>query len=184
MVNIVRFLIVHADDTITVGTVDTDYPPKFDTRTGEMLEFTPEGMVKDKAIAYQEDIDKAAANGLISFFAGKLPFKSWRVIQDSEVPRRPDGMPDEYRDAWRDGGSSVHHDMTHAKEIHKDKLRRARQPLLDALDVEYQRADESDDKAKKIQIAAQKQALRDITKHPDISSATTVEELKLVKVDS
>jgi hypothetical protein len=48
-----------------------------------------------------------------------------------------------------------------AKEIHKDKLREVRKPLLEKLDVDFVRALEfGDDTAS---IAAQKQALRDVT---------------------
>lgn len=48
-----------------------------------------------------------------------------------------------------------------AKEIQKDKLRRARKPLLEKLDVDFVRALElGGDTAS---IAAQKQALRDVT---------------------
>ena len=61
-----------------------------------------------------------------------------------------------------------------AKEITKDRLREERAPLLQATDVQFQRAleDGSDTSA----IVAEKNRLRDITKLAD--EATTVEELK------
>jgi hypothetical protein len=63
-----------------------------------------------------------------------------------------------------------------AKEIHKDYLRAARQPLLEKLDVDFVRAlEQGQDTAT---IADQKQQLRDVTKDPAITAAETVEELK------
>lgn len=48
-----------------------------------------------------------------------------------------------------------------AKEIQKDKLREARKPLLEKLDVDFVKALEIDGDT--TSIAAQKQALRDVT---------------------
>jgi len=66
-----------------------------------------------------------------------------------------------------------------AKNITKDRLRQERVPLLQKLDVDYQRADEAGDVAKKAEVAAEKQRLRDITLLTD--DATTLEELKEIK---
>ena len=61
-----------------------------------------------------------------------------------------------------------------AKEITKDRLRKARKPLLEELDVQFQRALETG--ANTSDIVAEKQRLRDITLTVD--SMTTVDELK------
>jgi len=61
-----------------------------------------------------------------------------------------------------------------AKDITKDKLRAERKPLLESLDVQFQRALETG--ANTSDIVAEKQRLRDITLTVD--SMTTVEELK------
>jgi hypothetical protein len=50
-----------------------------------------------------------------------------------------------------------------AKAIHLDKFRSARAPKLSALDIEYMKAVESNDEAKKAAVAADKKALRDVT---------------------
>jgi hypothetical protein len=50
-----------------------------------------------------------------------------------------------------------------AKEIHKDKLRAVRNPLLQEKDVEYMRALEVNDTAKVAEVATTKQELRDVT---------------------
>ena len=61
-----------------------------------------------------------------------------------------------------------------AKDITKDKLRAERKPLLESLDVQFQRALETG--ANTSDIVAEKQRLRDITLTVD--SMTTVDELK------
>ena len=67
-------------------------------------------------------------------------------------------------------------DMAKAKEIHKDRIRTARKPLLEALDIEFQRALETG--ASTTDIVAAKQALRDAPAAVGISTATTTDELK------
>jgi len=64
--------------------------------------------------------------------------------------------------------------ITKAKDITKDRLRIERKPLLEALDVEFIKAQETG--ADTSAIVVQKQRLRDITNQVD--SMTTVEELK------
>jgi hypothetical protein len=65
-----------------------------------------------------------------------------------------------------------------AKAITKDRLRAERTPLLQAQDVEFQRALESG--ADTSAIVAEKQRLRDITGLAD--TATTLDELKAITV--
>jgi hypothetical protein len=50
-----------------------------------------------------------------------------------------------------------------AKAIHLDKFRSARKPKLDKLDIEFMKAVEVNDEAKKSAIIAEKIALRDVT---------------------
>ena len=66
-----------------------------------------------------------------------------------------------------------------AKNIQKNRWREARKPLLTQLDTEFMRAVESGDTVKQQQIAAKKQALRDVTT-TDLSSVTTPDQLKTV----
>jgi hypothetical protein len=54
-------------------------------------------------------------------------------------------------------------DINKAKDLHKDKIREVRNPLLQAKDVEYMRAQESGNTEKIAEIVAEKQALRDAT---------------------
>ena len=71
-------------------------------------------------------------------------------------------------------------DINKAKDITKDRLRIERKPLLEAQDVAFQRALESN--ADTTAIVAEKQRLRDITNQVDIM--TTVEELKSITLVS
>jgi hypothetical protein len=65
--------------------------------------------------------------------------------------------------------------ISKAKEIWLEHYRRARTPLLAALDLEYMRADEQGNLELKKEIASKKQALRDVTK-TDLPN--TLEEIK------
>jgi hypothetical protein len=68
-------------------------------------------------------------------------------------------------------------DINKAKDITKDRLRAERKPLLEAQDVAFQRALESN--ADTTAIVAEKQRLRDITTLVD--TANTVDELKALE---
>jgi hypothetical protein len=63
-----------------------------------------------------------------------------------------------------------------AKAIKLDQLRAERAPLLAALDLAFMRAVEQGDTAKQASIAAEKQALRDITKAPLPDDVATLKE--------
>ena len=66
--------------------------------------------------------------------------------------------------------------MDKARDIHRDKVRQARNPKLAAKDVEFQRALETG--ADTAAIVAAKQALRDAPASAAIEAATTPDELK------
>jgi len=71
--------------------------------------------------------------------------------------------------------------MDKAKDIHKNKLRAEREPMLKDLDVKFQRAQEDGLDTK--DIVAKKQALRDVTKHPKLLNAETIEELAVLTLE-
>lgn len=73
--------------------------------------------------------------------------------------------------------------MTKAREIHRAKLREMRIPKLAALDIEFQRAMETGVDSNMKAVALKKQALRDVTNHPDIEAAQTIDDLKKVIPD-
>lgn len=101
-------------------------------------------------------------------------FTEYTLIERASVPGSR-----VFRRAWRliDGGISV--DMEAAKNIQRDRWRAARAPLLAALDVEWQRASETEDATAKADIVARKTALRAVT-DTDLSGVSTPEELAAV----
>lgn len=101
---------------------------------------------------------------------------TYSVVEDSVIPTDID-----FRDAWvgvgiGTTGGTISHNMTKAKEIHKNNIRTARTPLLTALDVEFQKAQETS--AGITTIVAKKQALRDAPAASGISTASNTTELK------
>ena len=67
-------------------------------------------------------------------------------------------------------------DMTKAREIHKNNIREARKPLLESLDIEFQKALETG--ADTSTIVAKKQTLRDEPAASGISTAASEADLK------
>ena len=67
-------------------------------------------------------------------------------------------------------------DMAKAKEIHKTKIRTARKPKLEELDVEFQKAQEAGSDTSTI--VSKKQALRDAPADSAITSASDTNALK------
>lgn len=80
----------------------------------------------------------------------------------------------DFRGAWSLSGNVISEDLTKAKEIFADKIREFRKPLLEALDVDFIKAQETS--ADTTQIIADKQALRDATTAGD--SASDIAALK------
>ena len=72
--------------------------------------------------------------------------------------------------------SIISTDMAKAKEIHKKNIREARESKLSALDVEFQKAQETGSDTSTI--VAKKQALRDAPADSAIGSAANEAELK------
>ena len=70
------------------------------------------------------------------------------------------------------------HDLNKAKEIAKSRLRKEREPLLVALDVQFQRALETG--ADTTAIVQEKNRLRDVTKLVD--QAELVDDLNNIKL--
>lgn len=71
---------------------------------------------------------------------------------------------------------SIGFDLSKAKDIHRNNVREARKSLLEAKDLEFQRAQETN--ADTTAIVAAKQALRDAPAAAAIDAATNLDELK------
>ena len=100
---------------------------------------------------------------------------SHSIIVDSSVLPEEDN---DFFDAWELSGKTVSVNLDKAKAITKDRLRAERAPLLEAQDVLFQRAQESN--ADTTAIVAEKNRLRNITNGVD--TCTTTAELRALKV--
>ena len=118
-----------------------------------------------KPFTVQEIADKDVPDG--------VPYS---IVEDSAIP-----TDQSFRDSWEGvavGTSDVYvqHNMVKAREIHKKNIRNTREPLLSALDVDFQRALETS--ADTSTIVAKKQALRDAPADSAIDAATDQAGLK------
>jgi hypothetical protein len=68
--------------------------------------------------------------------------------------------------------------MDKARLITQDHIRHHRKPVLESLDIEYQRASETEDRDRMKEVVALKQILRDLPANPAIQEAKTPEELE------
>jgi len=73
---------------------------------------------------------------------------------------------------------SIRINIDKAKAIKLDQLRAERAPKLAALDLAFMRAVERGDTAEQASIAAQKQALRDVTKQPLPDDVASLKDFK------
>ena len=108
----------------------------------------------------------------------ELVKKDLNNTSDYIVKDSIDDIDLEYSDAYRLSNNIVSIDFNEFKEIHKDKWREARKPLLASLDIEFMKAVETGNSPKQVEIATQKQALRDVT-NTEISG-NSPEEIKSV----
>jgi len=82
----------------------------------------------------------------------------WYIVDSEEIPK--DTI---FRKAWYFTNNSINIDLLKVKEIWLKKYRTVRGPLLAALDIEFMKAVELGDTSLQSEIAAEKQALRDVT---------------------
>ncbi len=99
----------------------------------------------------------------------------WKRVEASDIP-----ADRTYRNAWRHDGEKFFHDIEHAKQIHLDKVRRARTAALTELDRDWMKATGQEDQKTAKAIEAKRQALRDAPQTLDLSAVKTVEELKAI----
>jgi hypothetical protein len=124
--------------------------------------------------AITSEIERASA----SFDADKMPIKSWRIIERDDIP-----ADRTYRNALRDNGKKLQHNMPHARELHRELLRSERREVFPVMDGEYLKALDTGDSVARQAVARKKQGLRDAPAHPAIEAAKTVEQLKTLTLD-
>ncbi len=102
-----------------------------------------------------------------------LPESTLRaVVAVSALP------PHHWRDAWTfDPVAGAVVDLVRARTAHITRIRAARAPLLEALDVRFQRALEDEDDEVRAAVVAQKRALRGLPDDPAIAAARTPDDL-------
>lgn len=128
-------------------------------------------LVNDKGEIIETEADaKVRLN--IDDLNKKLPY---RITDKTNIPNDRT-----FRNAWTDDNptETVDVHIEKARDIHMNKIRELRNKKLEQLDLKYMRADEAGNTQLKQQIAAQKQALRDIPQNFDLATAQTPEELK------
>lgn len=109
------------------------------------------------------------------------------AVQQKDVPSGvesfivdADQMPwvdSDFFDAWEQTNGVVRVNLSKAKDVAKERLRFERQPLLEALDVQFQRALETG--ASTAEVVAEKQRLRDLPALAD--SCTSLDQLRALK---
>ena len=116
--------------------------------------------------------------GPISDTLKALPvgISTYSILDDSNLPSDRN-----FRNAWKATGLgnttvSVGEDITSARELHKTNIRFARTPKLAALDIEFQKAQETS--ASTAEIVDQKRLLRDAPAASGIATAANTTELK------
>ncbi len=105
-----------------------------------------------------------------------------QIVEDEFIP-----TDRTFRNAWEFAGvdlvnkTAVRINIDKAKEIHKERLRAERKPLLEAQDVLFMMSLEMNDDKKKSEVLTEKQRLRDITKLVD--KCETIDEIKSVTIN-
>ena len=86
-----------------------------------------------------------------------------------------------FREGWEANADTgvISVNMEKAKDIWRDKIRKAREPELAKLDTAFMKALEAG--ADTTEIVAAKQVLRDAPSHADIDAATTPDELTAIQ---
>ena len=171
--DVVTIAVTRVDGGLTILRVITaEYRPTTDAEQSAGL--------GDRLVTNTHDPTPAYITALIAKhgWTGGQQMVSWRFVPNDFVDDTTDRT---FRNAWKDdGGITPGTDMPTARDIHRDRLRAIREPLLLALDADYLRALETNDVLEQRRIAAKKQALRDVTADPAIDAAQTPEALKLV----
>lgn len=170
--DVVTVAVSRVDGGVTVMRVVTrEYAP-------DPLDSTQRIVIRsfDPTPAYVDSLIAKYVND--GHWVGGFSPTSWRFVPNDYVDETTDKT---FRNAWKDipGRGKPDVDMPKARELHREKLRDKRANILEALDADYMKADEANDQAKKREIATRRQALRDITQHPEIDAATTPEALKV-----
>lgn len=113
--------------------------------------------------------------------------KTYVVVDGQTLDTADYSFPENrhFTDAWALAEDKNHKpiiviDIEKAKNVWRNRMRQARNPIMIALDAEYFRALEEGNTNKQKEIANKKKLLRDVTKLPELDAAKTVEEIEAV----
>ena len=112
--------------------------------------------------------------------AKDLPPEASNVLIKTLVDLPPDRA---FRSAWRISANQVVVDMPRARDLHMDKIRKARDEKFSALDAEWMKFTGQNNKQEAERVEAKRQGLRALPQTTDLSKATTPEELKAIWPD-
>lgn len=127
----------------------------------------------------QREATPEAIKNEISRTAWTSPVIRWKIVDKKHLPQDR-----AFRNAWRERGGKIEHDMNHVRTIHLDRLREERKGILDQKDREWERAFGQGKIAEASRVEAQRQALRDmpVTLEKDFKKAKTVEDIKKISL--
>lgn len=108
------------------------------------------------------------------------PPYTWRVLDEMQVPHPEADRT--YRNAWVEEKGAIKHDMEMAKDWHRKMMRNERVERLLVLDWEWMKANGQKRLEDAQLIEDQRQTLRDALDDPRIDVATTIEELKQIRL--
>ena len=141
--------------------------------------------MSNKRIVYQGEDGIAKIVSPTQVYKGTMEDLLKEVVPedclDSADIVEADTIPNDrtFRNAWTTSkGKSAEIDLSKAKDVAKDKVRQARTPKFQELDIAYQRADEDSDADAKKAVADKKKLARDATKNTKITGASDVDKLK------
>jgi hypothetical protein len=127
----------------------------------------------DGPVAIMQVIDNAKVDTCIKQFTVANWKPKWvRRISADDIPKERT-----FRNAWRFRSGIIQHDIYTAKQIHLQKIRIARGPLLEKLDLEYMHWDEQNHAGNKAAVAQRKQYLRDLPATLDLSKCKTLKDI-------
>jgi len=112
-------------------------------------------------------------------FPGPEKPVSWRRFELGEI-KEQDRV---FRGAWKDTGTSIEPDLSKAKALKADMIRKERKAALAALDGQWMAATGQGKKAEADAVEAERQKWRDAPADPRIETARSVEELKQITVE-
>lgn len=136
----------------------------------------------DKSLALTKIIGNTDVNDEINKISAERSELTYKFTLDSDKTANA-ALGEFFKAIELDENNEFIHNMVKAREIWRNKIRRDRYKKLLELDVEYQRALETNDSTKMTEVADQKKVLRDAPNNPLIEAANTIPELKEVYPD-